>query len=227
MDVLGIFFPKKCVGCKKLGAYICTNCFAGIKMQTSSICGVCGRYAVDGLTHPRCRGRYTIDGTSAALVYRGIVKKLVYQYKFAPHLFDLSEILCDFLYESAIQQESLEEYLRPSCVITSVPLYRSRHLARGYNQSELLAKNLAKRVGVRCINASYKVKDTSSQVGKTEQERRDSIKGAIVVRKVDMPKRILIIDDVLTSGATMNEMAKVLKKNGAKYVWGLALAHGE
>jgi ComF family protein len=196
-------------------------------MQTSSICGVCGRYAVDGLTHPRCRGRYTIDGTSAALVYRGIVKKLVYQYKFAPHLFDLSRVMCDFLYESAIQQESLEEYLRPPCVITSVPLYRSRHLARGYNQSELLAKNLAKKLGVRCINASYKVKDTSSQVGKTEQERRDSIKGAIVVRKVDMPKRILIIDDVLTSGATMNEMAKVLKKNGAKYVWGLALAHGE
>lgn len=227
MDVLGVLFPKKCVGCRKFGAYICTNCFASIQMQTTSICGVCGRSGVDGITHPRCVGRYTIDGVSAALVYRGFVKRLIYQYKFDPHLFDMTQTLGDFLYESVIQQEPLQEYLGKDTVMMPVPLSKRRLRERGYNQAELLAKYLSKRLGVRYINISYRTRDTAKQVGKKEGERRENVKGAFIIKGKVVSERVIIIDDIVTSGATMNELAKMLKKNGVKKVWGLALAHGE
>lgn len=227
MDVLGILFPKKCVGCRRLGAYICVNCFASIQMQASAICGVCGRQAVDGATHPKCAGRYTIDGVSAALVYRGLVKRLIYQYKFSPHLFDLTKVLGDLMYESVIQQESLQEYLGKDAVVIPVPLSKKRFRERGYNQADLLAKYLSQKLSVQYINALYRIRETSKQVGKSEKERRENVKGAFAVRgKIDFEK-VIIIDDIVTSGATMNELAKVLKKNGVKKVWGLALAHGE
>jgi ComF family protein len=228
VDLLGLFFPKKCISCKKFGAYLCPNCFARLDFDVALICGVCGRQAVSGLTHPTCRGRYTIDGIFASLVYKGITKELIYQFKFAPYLSDLSHELVELFYEGLIQQEMFMKILTNDALFVPIPLHAIRERSRGYNQANILAKKLATKFGVNMQQILSRIQKTSTQVGKTQKERRDNIKGVFSLNSQSnlKNKTIFLIDDVVTSGSTMNEAAGVLKGAGAKAVYGLGLAHG-
>ncbi len=195
-------------------------------MHVTLICAVCGRQAVSGITHPICRGRYDIDGVFASLVYKGVAKRLIYQFKFEPYLTDLRHIVADLFYEGLIQQEAFFRIALDKAVLVPVPLHSQRERNRGYNQAEILAVDLGKRLGVPVKDILTRVKPTTSQVGKTQKERRENIKGVFQLRGTVDAKTVLLVDDVLTSGATLNEAAKTLKKAGVKSVWGLALAHG-
>ncbi len=228
MDLLAVFFPKKCINCKKFGEYLCSNCFVLLDFDVTFICGVCGRQAVSGLTHPPCRNRYTIDGIFASLVYKGLTKKLVYQFKFAPYLHTLSSLLVDLLYEGLIQQEVFIKKCIADSLFVPIPLHGRRQRERGYNQALILSQGLSKKLSITTQEALVRVKATPSQVGKTQLERRQNIKGIFACknRQLVQGKTVFLVDDVVTSGATLNEAAGVLKRAGAKSVYGVALAHG-
>lgn len=228
MDILSLFFPKKCVGCRKFGDYLCPDCFSRLDFDVGLICGVCGRQAISGLTHPICRGRFAIDGIFASLVYKGVAKKLVYQFKFAPYLSDLSEVLVDLFYEGLIQQEMFMKNLTSDALLVPIPLHVIRERSRGYNQAEILACGLGGKFGVSSQQALLRIQRTPTQVGKTQKERRENIKGAFKLKSgIEVRgKTIFLIDDVVTSGSTMNEAAGVLKRAGVKAIYGLALVHG-
>src|SRR5258705_3222893 len=112
MSFIDIIFPKFCVNCKLFGAYLCSDCFTFISFNEQGFCSICQRQAIGGLTHPVCRNKFTIDGIFSSLVYRGIVKKLVYQFKYAPHLTDLRKLLVEFFYEGLIQKEGFYKLLQ-------------------------------------------------------------------------------------------------------------------
>lgn len=191
---------------------------------------MCGRQAIGGLTHPLCKGRYDIDGVFASLVYRGITKKLIYQFKFQPFLTDVRNVMGDLFYEGLIQQELFFTALRKDAVVVPIPLYKQRERERGYNQSMILASDLGKRLQLPVFNLLERIRQTRSQIGKTQEERRENIKGAFSVKegykKFLVGKTVFLVDDVVTSGATMNEAAKTLKKAKTGNVYGLAFAHG-
>jgi competence protein ComFC len=205
MGLLDFIFPKYCVNCKKYGDYLCPNCFARVSFDTKNICTVCGNPSYDGLTHPKCRGRYSASGSFTAVVFSPITKKLVYQFKYRPYLTNLA-----------------------SPVLVSVPITKNREKGRGYNQSEILAKKLAKKFDLKLLNCLVRVKETRSQVGLNKKERRENISGAFMLNSNPFSsvrnQTIILVDDVLTSGATMSEAAKVLKRAGAKSVWALSFA---
>lgn len=231
MDIWSFLFPKKCVQCRSFGSYLCAGCFTRLDYDVPLICGVCGKRAVGGLTHPGCQGRYTIDGIFAALVFRGVCKKLVYQFKFQPNLNDLRKMMGELMYEGLIQQEVAVDILNKNdFVFIPIPLTRERLRMRGYNQAELLSRELSRFFLAPTLNALMRIKRTTSQVGKTRDERRENIKDAFALRvdqHVDVQKKIgILVDDVVTSGATMNEAARILKKAGFKKVYGVAFAHG-
>lgn len=228
MDLLSLFFPKKCINCKAFGEYICATCFTLFDFDVPLLCGVCGRQAVGGLTHPSCRSRYSIDGIFVSLVYKGIAKKLIYQFKFQPYLTDLRFVIGELFYDGLIQQESFFRVMKMNVYLVPIPLHRKRLRERGYNQAELLALDLSKKFGVPTQILLKRTVQTTTQVGKTQAERRENMKGAFIISSNCSlnDKTIFLIDDVVTSGATMNEGAKVLKRAGAKAVYGLALAHG-
>src|SRR5438128_969161 len=142
MSILDFLFPKYCVNCKKIGSYVCTNCFTGLKFIDIGLCVICDRPSIDGLTHPRCTGKYAIDGVFSSITYSKIAKKLVYRFKYKPYISDLTSILSDLLYEGIIQNESFAHILPQVSLITSIPLSKEKLRARGYNQAELLAKTL-------------------------------------------------------------------------------------
>ncbi len=229
MDLLGVFFPKRCVGCRRSGGYICADCFAKLDMSVSPICAVCSRLAISGITHPACRRRYTIDGVFSSLVYKGLTKRLIYQFKFAPYLSDLSSLLGELFYEGLIQQEAFIVAQKGNTLLVPIPLHPSRYRKRGYNQALLLAEDLGKRLGVPVRTVLTREKLTKTQVGLTQEQRRENIKGAFVFKTKGedlTDTTVFLVDDILTSGATLAEAAKILKKAGVKNVWGITLAHG-
>lgn len=140
-------------------------------------------------------------------------------------------MLVDLFYESFIQSESFYRHVNKDALIMPIPLSEAKLRLRGYNQASLLAKGLAKKCSLQCIDGLKRVRHTQSQVGKDREERKRNIQGAFVLDKkaeaMVKEKTIFLIDDIVTSGATLREAAGVLRHNGAKRVFGLALAHGQ
>ncbi len=232
MGLLDFIFPKRCVNCRKIGAYICSNCFAYISFNEAGTCIICQRPAIGGVTHPVCRGKYIPDGVFSSLVYKGVVKKLVYKFKYNPNLTDLKSVLGDLFYEGLIQKEEFYKVQNKNSALIPIPLYKSKLRKRGYNQSFILAKGLSKRLNIELLDCLDRVRDTKTQVGLKKEERETNIKGAFAVKKEFVEKvkglsQVFLIDDVVTSGATLKEAAKVLKKAGVKKVYGITLAHGQ
>jgi ComF family protein len=232
MSFLDFLFPKRCIRCKTFGSYLCSNCFTGITFTDSMVCTVCQKQAMGGLTHPVCKTRYAIDGVFPSLVYKGVVKKLVYVFKYPPYLTDLQSTLIDLFYEGIIQKEQFVSLLSDPAVFIPIPLHASKLRKRGYNQSALLAEGLAKRFGISVIDCLKRVKHTGTQIGLSKDDRKKNISDAFRLTfatddLMQKTKHVFLIDDVVTSGATLCEAARVLKKGGAKHVWGLTFAHGE
>lgn len=185
-----------------------------------------------GLTHPVCKTRYSIDGVFPSLGYKGVVKKLVYVFKYPPHLTDLQEQLVDLLYEGIIQKEQFVALLNDSAVLIPIPLHASKFRKRGYNQANLLAEGLGKRFNIPVGDCLKRVKSTKTQVGLSKEDRKLNITEAFAGKDdfsslAKLYKHAFLIDDVVTSGSTLREAAKMLKKAGFANVWGVTLAHGE
>ena len=220
-----------------MGDYLCVNCFSRLSYDTKNICLPCGNPSFDGLTHPRCQGRYTVEGSFTGVVFNPISKKLIYKFKYKPYLSSLSDFMADLLYESLIQNEEFDRILHSlppeagrqnDIFFVPIPLSNKRYKKRGYNQAEILSKKLSRKFGAETINGLERIKETRSQVGLDKKKRRENVKNAFSVKKkyggLFISKNIVLIDDVLTTGATFSEAANVLKRSGAKKVWALAFA---
>lgn len=222
-----MLFPKYCVSCKKLGAYICANCFAHLSFDTHSRCLVCDKHSLDGRTHPPCRGKHHIDGSFSSIRYSHIAKKLMYVFKYEPYISHLHEVLGELLYEGLIQKEVFHTVLTKNSVLLPIPLSSQKERRRGYNQAELLARSLSLRFSLPVVSWLKRTKNTRSQTELNRQERSQNVVGVFGLRsnvQFDQHTTVFLIDDVLTTGATLSEAAAVLKKSGIKEVWGITLA---
>lgn len=191
------------------------------------ICLVCNKNTLDGLTHPGCRGKYSIDGVFAGIAYKGIVKKLIYNFKYKPYLSDLKESLTELFYESIIQQEIFQNVYKITPVLVPIPLHAKRLRERGYNHAKLLAEGLSGKLNLQVIDVLRRTKDTKSQFGLKLKDRKENISGAFSLSPnipITQFPNILLVDDILTTGSTLLEAARVLKRHGVKKVWGLTLA---
>lgn len=135
------------------------------------------------------------------------------------------------MYEGLIQKEMFYQLLQKESVFVPIPLYHLKHKKRGYNQAKLLAEGLGKKLDIKVIDPFLRVKNTKTQVGLSQTERKENIKDAFSIKKEYQEKiknytQIFLVDDVATSGSTLKEAAVLLKKSGAEKVWGITLAHG-
>ncbi len=247
MGILDLLFPKYCVNCRKIGSFLCPTCFSLLSFDDKTICLVCQKASFNHETHPVCRRRHTIDGSFSALKYNSVAKKLISSFKFKPYVKELQKLLASLFYESLIQNEYLHRILGQyhEIILVPIPLTSSKMRSRGYNQSEILAESLARNLklptssrwpsGLRGAsktqNLLMRTKETRTQVGLKKKQRRENISGVFrISNKYQFQisnlkyNSYFLVDDVLTTGATLMEAAKVLKQNGAKRVWGLTLA---
>ncbi len=171
-----------------------------------------------------------MDGLISVLAYKGIVKRLLYQFKYPPYLSDLKTVLGALLYEGLIQQAAFIKFTEnKNLVLVPVPLHASRLRKRGYNQAELLANVLSQKLEVPVKNLLMRTKDSKPQYKLTKEERGKNISDAFAINRkfINFPKgrNAILVDDIATSGITMRECAKVLKRNGIQKVLGITLAH--
>jgi competence protein ComFC len=195
MSWLDLIFPKYCVSCKKIGSYLCQTCQSKIEYLEIQFCSYCYRSAISGKTHANCRKRNGLDGVISLANYKDPVKALVKSLKYRLTTDLLSEFAQKF------QFLPLDDFFQKFQLLP-LPL----HL--------IFEPDLLKRE-----------KATTSQVGLKQKERSKNISGAFTLNKKLEADRYLVFDDVWTSGASLKEAAKVLKKAGAEEVWGLTLAH--
>ncbi|TXH02378.1 MAG: ComF family protein [Candidatus Moraniibacteriota bacterium] len=194
------------------------------------ICSECGKGSIDGLTHPKCRTRYGMDGLISAISYKGIVKKLLYQFKYPPYLSDLKTILGALMYEGLIQQAVFVKFTEnKNLVLVPVPLHANRLRRRGYNQAELLSNVLSQKMEIPVKNLLVRIRDSKPQYKLTREERGRNIFEAFSfnakIKSFPKDKNVILVDDITTSGITMRECTKILKRNGIQKVLGITLAH--
>ncbi|KKR77953.1 MAG: Phosphoribosyltransferase [Candidatus Curtissbacteria bacterium GW2011_GWA1_40_9] len=221
MNFLDFLFPKKCVWCGDIGSYICESCQRKIVFVENPVCPVCQRQAVGGKTHPRCMTKYGLDGLVVAFRYVGPVKMGIKKIKYK-WVWDIAEFIVD-LFSKTIWKFSMPG----DFTLVPIPLHVRRGRWRGFNQAELICRILAKRFGVGWEDLLVRGVETKTQVGLTRSERRVNVRGAFEVsRSVVNGRDYMLVDDVFTTGATMAEACKMLKRAGAREVWGMAVALG-
>jgi competence protein ComFC len=215
------FFPRRCVGCGRVGDFLCPDCLRKLPRITAPFCPRCGRPQVSGIVCPSCWQRPTeIDGIRSPFRFDEVVRKSIHDLKYR-NLKAISPCLAELL------ADYLEENPLPGEALVSVPLHFRRLRERGYNQSGLLARELGKRIGLPVMeDCLIRVKQAQPQVRAVDvEERRRNVADAFVCRdKRVSGKQIILIDDVCTSGATLESCAAALRNSGATSVWGLTFA---
>lgn len=218
--MLDTIFPPHCVICEDLGRFICFNCEDKILEISTQTCVFCNKITKKGRLCLACRTRRHLTGVICFGYFKDkYLKEIIHAYKYED-LFALKEILANYLLKLTKEEKLTFD------IITFVPISKKRLVRRGYNQSQLLAEELGKLTNVPVIVALKKIKETKTQVGLKRKERIKNLKDSYgSVKKIDLNnKKVLLIDDVVTTETTLDECAKVLRKSGAREVWGLTLA---
>lgn len=209
--LLDLFFPKKCINCRRFGEFLCADCFAKIRYD-------------DSLVHGSPRD---LDQAISVVTYNAIVKKLIYQLKYKPNLSELARTIGEIMNEGLAQNESFYHFIEQfKPVIVPVPLSPRRLRERGYNHAELLASYVAKYFNLKMDpGILIRIKETKPQFKLNKEARIKNLAGAFGIRENQkVPKSVVIIDDVATTYSTLKEAAKVLKRNGAQKVLGVTFA---
>ncbi len=228
-ELLNTIFPKFCVGCGIEGTWLCRNCQKEILPVEMQVCPQCNRINSGGRYCQHCRKGKILKGIIAASYYEeGPIREIIHNFKYNS-VTELKDILVKLLFD-VYKKAAL-----PIEIITYAPMHPLRQAKRGYNQAEILAMTLAKKIKIPCEKLLIKAKKTKRQVELTGKKRRENLKGVFKVAspwlvglgpKSIKNKNILIVDDITTTGATLNECAYVLKNAGATGVWGLVVARG-
>lgn len=216
--LIQFLFPKRCSFCGKVGSDPCENCKKHLKVIEGRICKKCGM-PIGDLAYdicPRCqREKFFFERTVAIFYYEGVVRHGI-------HLFKYKSLYQNALMFSKLMVQKLIEHKFEFDLIVPVPISKTRFLERGYNHSLLLAKNISKEFQTMCYDILVRTKPTKPFYNLSKNERKKEIKGKIAIKNgyenIVKQKRILLIDDIFTTGVTANECAKVLKQAGAKQV---------
>jgi competence protein ComFC len=225
--LLDLIFPINCLGCGKEKLYFCPECLAKIKPVDYFVCPICRLPSEYGQTCPRCQRQTSLNGLIFAADYeQPLLKKAISKMKYQlikDLMTPLSELLINVLISSSFTSYFLADLIIP------VPLHRHKIAERGFNQAELLAKIISEKFNWPMeTKIVIRRKATKSQANLSKEKRLKNVVNAFQI--VDpcrlKDKNIILVDDVCTTGATLEEVAKILKANGAKRVFALTLARG-
>lgn len=225
---LQLVFPRRCPACDDIvvpaGEKICLECLGKLKLLTPPWCMKCGKkLAQEGELCTDCRvKRHKFERGRALYLYESAAVS-IYRFKYGGR-----QEYADFY------GEQMAEYLgnfirsvRPDALIP-IPLHRKRMAARGYNQAKLLAQAVGSCLGIPvCTDILVRVKNTVPLKYENPKERQNNLKRAFNIARNDVKlERVVVVDDIYTTGSTMDEVAETLKEAGIKEVFFVALACG-
>ncbi len=214
-------YPPECAGCGEPGYRLCVKCQETIHFISGKVCTVCGLPLTGkGQVCPDCKVlQPPYDALRSLTRYGGVIRECVHDLKYRNNQ-SLGEFFSSRMVEM-IRNEGWQADL-----VVPVPLSPDREIERGYNQSALLARPVALKLGWRyqplCLT---RTRNTKSQVSLSVEERKLNVAGAFsAVPELVAGQRILLIDDVTTTGSTLEESTRALKQAGARAVYCLTLS---
>lgn len=226
--ILDILFPIDCLGCQEEETWLCDKCFQKLAFRESD----------EHKSKINQKEKIYYDKILAAGDYKEKLLKNViktFKYRFSK---DLAKTLANFLFlflraeakkltPIDLNNPFGENYFFADFRIIPVPLHKRREKWRGFNQSELLGRELADLIQSEiCLNKLKRLRYTKSQAKLNYEERRKNLKGCFAWQGEELAgQNIILLDDVVSTGATLNECAKILKENGAGEVWAAAIAN--
>jgi len=237
-SLLDIIYPRICLVCKKnlknvnsLDNLVCIECWREIKRNVPPFCYHCGRHLEtkeinQNLCFSCLNKKLYFDRAFSPCIYEGVIKELIHQFKYKNKDYLgslLSKLMIEFIQEYNLPLENLD-------FIVPVPLHKRRLHQRQFNQAEILSEHIAKSFNKKMLNdVLYRSRYTKTQTELEEEMRFINVEGSFTVninkKELIKNKNILLVDDVLTTGATASWAAYALKMAGAGIVFVLTLAN--
>jgi competence protein ComFC len=234
--VIDLLFPPYCISCGRYGAWFCDDCQSQIEVINPPVCHRCGMPLREDVLGPsaltphhratctQCQGTTShLDGLAAFALHSGPLRKAIHEFKYeglhclgAP----LGKLMAQGWNVLAPPDEDID-------VIVPIPLHITRQRQRGYNQSALLAHELGSWLHRSVVeNVLVRIKPTIPQVGLSAAERQMNVRDAFQCQSGTLSgQRVLLVDDVCTTGSTLEAAAMSLRKEGVLLVWAYTLAH--
>lgn len=233
--VLEIFFPKICFNCQREGDYLCQDCLA-----TMAILNFHQKYSTKNL-----------NDLYFGLPYQNnLIKKLVQKFKYPPFIKELSQVLASIIINHFQLLDNMESFSPPPLsknsgnvspsnhnmifpksgggwILIPVPLGKKRLRWRGFNQAEEIGKHLSFYFKIPLLkDVLMKIKETPPQVELEAKTRKEILRKAFFIKNKSLieNKKIILVDDIYTTGSTMEECARILKEAGAKEIIGIVVA---
>lgn len=210
------FFTPRCVFCERIIGVgkeerICPFCHPEHYLEKAPFCPLCGRHAEEeGALCESCQRKKPSVTGRGAFRYDGLIRDSLHRFKFDNRR-DYARLLGKLTWEA--EKEWLGDF-KPDA-LTFVPLHRKRQRERGYNQAEELAKRISELSGIPCIDLLVRTRATMPQMSLNALLRTQNIEGAFAAAPkqdaADIPRRIVIVDDIFTTGSTLGECAKAIR----------------
>ena len=229
--VLDLIWPRRCEICSRAvgrpGRHVCGECLMRLQFAPQDGCAVCSREIASAgreLLCEECAGPASphFDRAACAMHFDGFARQMVLDYKFNGHIW-LRDDFVDFLEAAARSRFKVPDV----DLVLPMPLTFVHRFDRGYDQCDMLARGLAARIDrAFCGTALRRTGNPRRQAGLSEEMRRENVKGTFRVARPELVagRTLLVVDDVMTTGATFSECARALKAAGAWRVWVVALA---
>jgi len=214
-------YPPECAGCGRIGYRFCPQCLSEVNIFTGNHCLTCGRSIPSTQKYcPTCKeSKSAIIDLCSWAKFEGPLREAIHRFKYQQNI-ALGDYFSEFLL-TLIEKRRWEFDL-----VVPVPVSKSRLKTRGYNQSALISRPIARYFSVDHSNhVLMRVKETESQFSLTAIERYHNMEDAFLGFPAKLnDRRVLVVDDIITTGATMNQCAKALYQAGAKEVYGISIA---
>lgn len=227
--LIELLFPRRCPVCDKpvdkMGRYICRKCRKKVQYVKSPLCLKCGKSVKDETQEfcEDCRNFNHIFDRGRALYEYDSMKEAIYRFKYRGR-----KEYADFFGKELAEKLGEEIKGFKADAIVPVPLHKEREKKRGYNQAALVARSLGKELHIP-VNEKliYRKKATLAQKNLKGKERQNNLKNAFKIGQNDVKlKTIIVVDDIYTTGATMDEVSMCLKNAGIQKVYCISLAVG-
>lgn len=214
-SLIQVIAPSSCKICNTEGSLLCDTCFVSHVPTRKPACFWCNSLTNNGKTCTRCRRKVSLTGAIIPFRYDDVIRELIYALKYDGNR-EVARLFSTHL-SSGIPSISFD-------IVSFVPTTGTSQRKRGYNQAQLIAREVSRITQLPLTNTLLR-REHIDQIGLNRAQRLDAVKNNFIATSHNFDnQRILLIDDVITTGATIDECANTLKRSGAKQVWALAIA---
>lgn len=227
MVVVDLFFPRFCLGCGFLGSYLCLSCESKLT-PSKEVCLYCQKESRFGLTHQACQRKGGVDGFVSLYKYNDTFRSVLKKIKYKLVRESIRETFPLF-FRVAVKSICFYKRTYKTISLQPVPLYPRKEMQRGFNQSRIISQYISRYFNMRTIDVVKRTVNNKPQADLSRpKERRLNMRGVFEFCSTSKitDSSVFIVDDVVTTGSTVKEVALVLKRHGVGRVFVFTLAKG-